>query len=99
MANTISITITSGLNSDGFSLEVTDDSGKLIERSHFSYGYNVSWIQDVATEKAPYVKDLISSYREKYQAETVEVKPGENVFLGGQVSEDTVRRFKRFYLN
>ena len=99
MANTITVIVTSGISSDGFILDVFDDSGKLIERANFGYGYNASYRKDIATDKAPYARDIIPSYCERYQAESVEVKPGENVFLGGQARTEDVLRFKRDYID
>ncbi len=42
------IIITSGLNSDGFEVEITDDNGKDVFKKSYRYGYNASYSREDA---------------------------------------------------
>lgn len=98
MAYTMTVVVEAGLSADGFSVTVFSD-GVQEESKYYRYGYNASWDKAAATKDKPFVRDVISSYRDKYQPWEIEILPGENTFTGLPVDLATVERFVRNYID
>lgn len=97
MAYSMTIKVESGISADGFSVEIFED-GKSISRQTYRYGYNASHSPSGAAKSKPYVRDIVSSYRNLYQPWKIETLAGENTFAGRPVSEDRVQQFIRDYI-
>lgn len=93
----LSVILKSGINSDGFCTMVMNDAEEVIAADDWSYGFNCSWSKKSASEKEPYVSDVLQNLIDQYQVDTFEVQSGKNVYTGRNVSSDRMEEFKKDY--
>ena len=93
------IEVFSGGNSDGFSITITED-GTVVFEEEYRYGRDASWNKKSATDKAPYVADIINRLCSDYDVDRTNIKvvPGRNVFKQTPVDDKTVEEFKQEYI-
>ncbi len=99
-SNKMIISPISGINSDGFIIEIKDIDGKGIYKQEYRYGYNAAYDRSFADEKSIYVADIINDLCSRYSIDksTIDVVAGDNKFTGKKVSNTFVDNFKK-YLN
>lgn len=99
MNRTMKIKISSGLSADGFDVTIQEKDDTLFKKS-YHYGYSASYKKDWATEKEPYVTDILKDLQMKYDVafNDIDVVNGRNVFKGDSVSDDVVQRFMDKYM-
>lgn len=101
MENKMIITVSSGLNADGFDIMVVDNDLEKLFKNSYSYGYNASWKQSWADNDKPYVTDIIKDLCDRYSVprENIEVTSGKNVFTGSDINDKAVDRFIKNYID
>lgn len=95
----MNIRVKSGVNSDGFSIDILS-GGKKVFSKDYAYGYDASYDKSFAGKDKPYVSDIINNLCDEYGVDksNVSVTSGKNVFKGDDVHNDKVEKFKREYL-
>lgn len=96
----MTIHVSSGINSDGFSIDVTDSEGKPVFSQKYSYGYDASYDKSFADKNKPFVADIIDEVCKKYNIDknTVKVTTGKNVFKNGDIDTSRVDNFIKKYV-
>lgn len=97
--NKLVVTVMSGLSADGFDACVKDENDNVLEKDSYRYGYNASYSQDFASEKQPFVTDILSSLEKKYGCSQIIVESGKNVFTGTKIVPKDVVDFIQKYVN
>ena len=97
--NKLVVTVMSGLSADGFDVYIKDENDDVLEKDSYRYGYNASYKQDFASEKQPFVTDILSSLEKKYGCSQIIVESGKNVFAGTKIAQDDVTDFIQKYVN
>lgn len=92
----MTVTVKSGLNSDGFDVKITAD-GKPVLDHDYRYGYDAAYSKVHVSERAPYVTDVLQGLIDKYHISDFTVEAGKNVFAGTDVRAETVEDFKTEY--
>lgn len=102
----MTITVSSGLNADGFEVKITDADGNIVFENSYSYGYNASYSKQWADSEKPYVSDIIYDLADQYHIsrDRIEVVPGRFVFMikneykQKPIGEKRVKEFIEDYL-
>ena len=97
--NKLVVTVMSGLSADGFDVCIKDENDDVLEKDSYRYGYNASYKQDFASEKQPFVTDVLSSLEKKYDCSQIIVESGKNVFAGTKIVPKDVIDFIQKYVN
>ena len=92
---TMTIIPSAGLNADGFSIIIDSDNGILTNKT-FTYGYSASYDKRFASDKAPYVTDILEEMSEG--VDSILVMAGRNVFAGKPIRKETVDNFVEKYI-
>lgn len=98
--NQMIITVFEGANTDGFIVDIIDDSGKTVFNQRYDYGRNASYSKSWADSYKPYVADIISELCDTYSINTsdISVVAGKNAFRQDDVDESVVKNFIDSYL-
>ena len=100
--NILFIRTESGLNADGFDVEVyeNDDSNtqNKIFTERYRYGYNASYKKDFAEEYKPFTTDILVELANKYNIDKITVGAGTYVFSGKPMTEDDCKDFVKKYI-
>lgn len=93
--NKMIITVFEGASTDGFIIDIIDDSGKTVFNQRYDYGRNAAHARHFATDAKPFASDIVDSLCEKYfvNRSNISVVPGKNVFRQKEVSSDVVNYF------
>lgn len=99
--NQMNIQVRSGISSDGFKITIIDSQGNILFKNSYNYGYDASYSRDFASDRAPYVTDIINKLCDKYNISDneIHVSAGDNIFRGDKVDNKDVEDFINTYVH
>lgn len=99
--NIMTINLYSGINSDGFNVDIADEAGNTVFQKNYRYGYNASYSDDWADSSKPFVSDIIDKLCSEYNInkEDIQFGKGKNVFRGTDIPADDIKLFKANYID
>lgn len=99
---TIYIAPQSRINSDGFDVIINEEENgevvNILYGESFNYGRNASYKKNFATDKAPFVPEIIRNLVTNYSADRIHVLPGHYKFTGTPMGEKEVNDFIDKYI-
>ena len=99
--NILFVRTESGLNADGFDVEVYENNEPeptRIFRTSYRYGYTASYNPSWATEQKPFTTDILVDLVNKYNIDKITVGAGTFVFSGKSMTEDDCKKFVKDYI-
>lgn len=101
--NILFIRTESGLNADGFDVEIYENNDNEPEptkvfRTSYRYGYNASYDKSWANEQKPFTSDILVELVNKYNIDKITIGAGTYVFSGESMTEDDCKDFVKKYI-
>ena len=101
--NILFVRTESGLNADGFDVEVYENNDNESEptrifRTSYRYGYDASYDPSWATEQKPFTSDILVDLVNKYNIDKITIGAGTYVFSGKPMTEDDCKDFVKAYI-
>ena len=90
--------VCSGVSADGIDVTILED-GKTIYEYDYRYGYDASYDRSWATEKKPYIGDIIANLAKEYNIDELYIKPGIHKFKGIPANKNDLIKGAWCYIN